>query len=608
MASNYSSDLVMNLEYEEYAGRSGHQFWINGAVLALSGQSLIIEQSPGPQQLPALCSNSANASEPQNSTATHTQLSVQAGTNTYQGYFNKKSFRFLGIRYAERPPRFEHSQLFQPEGQVINATSYGEQCLQSGGGNEDCFFLNIQTTYIPKADSRADLRPVMFWIHGGGFTGGTGADPLSDGSNLASREDIVVVTINYRLSSLGFLAVPGANITGNFGIGDQVTALEWTIQNIAYFGGDPNKITIIGESAGAGSVRALLGSPMAVGKYQGAIAMSNLGGGQTLNLPSNYGTTYSLYYTIAQSYNVSGSLLVNATNCTSETLEDTIACLRVVNATVLNTYSSAPRYVVKDDIFVNTTELNLQTPNNGTAYVPTIFGIVTNDGASFSNLPINVTFGNLTGALEVGLSIDSSAAQSVITSGLFPYVNVTGNWTLDAFNVTQRVATDDTFRCIDQATIYAGAANKVFPSAYYYEFERSINGYNPNNLPGAPATPEYPNGNPNEPYFKLHGADMPWVFGNFYDDLRDAADLYSVQLVSGLFASFIRSGQPNPSEAYLRARGYNSTLVALQTVGKWLPVTSAEGVVRHLDYPGWTSGFVDVEQCAWLGYSVEYFI
>ncbi|KAK5947410.1 hypothetical protein PMZ80_001560 [Knufia obscura] len=613
-AQNHSSDLSLSLNYEDFAGRidANQQFWIDGAILTLSNESIALERSTSDgAQLSALCSNSANASEPQNSTATpSTRLSVQAGTNTYQGYFNKKSFRFLGIRYAEEPPRFEHSQLYEPQGQIINATGYGEQCLQSGGGSEDCLFLNIQTPYIPKAGSESGLRPVMFWIHGGGFTGGTGADPLSDGSNLASREDIVVVTINYRLSTLGFLAIPGTSVTGNYGIGDQVTALEWTIQNIAYFGGDPNRITIIGESAGAGSVRTLLGSPRAVGKYQGAVAMSNLGGGQDLGRESNYGTTYSLYYTIAQSYNVSGSQLVNATNCTSSTSEDSVACLRAANATILNTYSSAPRYVVEDNIFVNTTELNLQTPDNGTAYVPTMFGIVDNDGASFSNLPINVTAGNLTGALQVGLDIDASAAASIISSGLFPYVNVTGNWTIDAFNVTQRIATDDTFRCIDQATIFAGAANKVFPSAYYYQFDRAISGYNPNNLPGAPVTPGYPNGNPNEPYFKLHGADMPWVFGNFYDEFRDDNDLYSVQLVSGLFAEFIRSGQPNPSQAYLEARGYTKTLQAIQEVGQWQPVTNAEsqGNVRHLDYPGSVSSFVDAEQCAWLGYPVDYYV
>lgn len=88
---------------------------------------------------------------------------------------------------------------------------------------------------------------------------------------MASRGDIVVVTINYRLSTLGFLAVPGTSIKGNYGIADQVTALEWVQANIAAFGGDPDKVTIGGQSAGASSVRVLLGSPKAIGKFSAAI-------------------------------------------------------------------------------------------------------------------------------------------------------------------------------------------------------------------------------------------------------------------------------------------------------------------------------------------------
>lgn len=81
------------------------------------------------------------------------------------------------------------------------------------------------------------LSSVLLWIHGGGFTGGVGSDPGSDGQQLASREDVVVVTFNYRLSTYGFLAVPGTDIKGNYGIGDQITALNWVIKNIARFGG-----------------------------------------------------------------------------------------------------------------------------------------------------------------------------------------------------------------------------------------------------------------------------------------------------------------------------------------------------------------------------------
>lgn len=100
------------------------------------------------------------------------------------------------------------------------------------------------------------------------------------------------MTINYRLSTYGFLAVPG-HLPGNYGLADQITALDWVIANIEKFGGDPKRITIAGQSAGAGSVRVMLGSPKAIGKFQGAVAMSNLGLDFALGLGSGYGTTYS---------------------------------------------------------------------------------------------------------------------------------------------------------------------------------------------------------------------------------------------------------------------------------------------------------------------------
>jgi hypothetical protein len=228
-------DFVSQLNYVSYAGRAPklNAYYIDGGIVAVdaTSQSLTFPKTSDPsyvgQKLPVLCSQSSNQGQPYNAVATASnQLSVAAAGNTYVGYRNQKSFRFLGIRYANTPARFTYSTQYSGTGQVLQATAYGSQCAQGGSGSEDCLFLNIQTPYIPKAGSTANLRPVMFWIHGGGFTGGSGADAGSDGGNLASREDIVVVNINYRLSTLGFLAIPGTNITGNFGIGDQVTALQ----------------------------------------------------------------------------------------------------------------------------------------------------------------------------------------------------------------------------------------------------------------------------------------------------------------------------------------------------------------------------------------------
>ncbi|EXJ67648.1 esterase/lipase [Cladophialophora psammophila CBS 110553] len=610
---NYSSDFSSALSYLAYSGRvSPNQVYhIADGSLQVSPQAQL--SFPAVQQgntaLPVLCTQSSNVSQPSNSTVSASnQIIVAVAGNTYVGYRNQKSFRFLGLRYADPPQRWVYSHLYTGTGKTVNATAYGAQCSQPSvnGTSEDCLFLNIQTPYIPKSGSSKNLRPVLFWIHGGGFTGGTGADPLSDGGNLASREDIVVVTINYRLSTLGFLAIPGTNIKGNFGIGDQIVALNWTVQNIAKFGGDPTKITIMGESAGAGSVRTLLGSPPAIGLFQGAVAMSNLGGGVTLGLDSNYGTPYSSYYTVNESYTVAGPQIFNASNCTQQTLSGKIACLKKVNATALVNLGTVARYVVQDGTIVNSSELNVVKKNAGSAYVPIMFGNAANDGASFSTISPTLVH-NETQGLMAGLRINASYAQAIIRSGLFPYYS-TGNMTFDSFNVSQRVATDTTFRCIDQATVYAGAETGAFPAAYYYQFERTINGYNPENVSGAPVTPDYPHGNPNLPYFKLHGADMDWAFGNFYVPLRDANDLYSVQLVSAYFAEFVRSGQPNPPIPYLQARGYTKTLQGVQASGPWEKVSNATGPIKHLDYPAASGVFVDLPQCAWLNYSISYYL
>ncbi|KAE8449913.1 hypothetical protein EG329_007390 [Mollisiaceae sp. DMI_Dod_QoI] len=607
----HRSDISQSLAYIAFAERAApvQAYYIDGGIVLYSVFGQILTFAPMPLgfiELPVLCTQSSTQNEPYNSHATATnQVQVASSGNTYVGYRNQKSFRFLGIPYANTPQRFTYSTLYTPVGQTINATAYGSQCAQASSGSEDCLFLNIQTPYIPKQGDKSDLRPVMFWIHGGGFTGGSGADPLSDGGNLASREDIVVVNINYRLSTLGFLAIPGTNITGNYGIGDQITALEWTIKNIASFGGDPNQITINGESAGAGSVRTLLGSPPAIGKFQGAVAMSNLGGGVDLGVNGDYATTYSSYLTVNQSYAMAGQNIFTAAGCTQATLDAQIACIKAVPALKLVELPQVARYVVQDGNIVNTEELIVTKRNAGTAYVPVIFGNVENDGASFSTYPKTPVTSELAG-IQASLGISAAYAQSIIDSGLFPYYD-TGNVTLDSFNVSQRVATDIQFRCIDQATMYAASQSNAFESSYYYQMERSINGYDPNNLGGAPKTPDYPNGNPNLPYFKLHGSDMPWVFGTL-STLRDANDLYSEQLVSGYFAEFVKSGQPNPSISYLSVRGYTKSIQAIEKTGPWQEVTSTQGSMKLMDYPAVTSSFLDVPQCAFLNYSLSYYL
>ena len=141
--------------------------------------------------------------------------------------------------------------------------------------SEDCLY----SQRLDQREDASDRRPVMVWIYGGGFTGGSGGMAWYDGENLASKGP-VIVTLNYRLGSLGFFAHPelakesGHSGSGNYGMMDAIAALQWVKRNIAAFGGDPNNVTVAGESAGAMMVGALVGSPQAKGLFTRAIAQS----------------------------------------------------------------------------------------------------------------------------------------------------------------------------------------------------------------------------------------------------------------------------------------------------------------------------------------------
>jgi para-nitrobenzyl esterase len=172
---------------------------------------------------------------------------------------------------------------------VRPANQLGHNCIQhqpygdidpfAAGVSEDCLYLNVWTNSL---DARAPRRPVMVWIHGGGFFAGFGGEERHNGARLAQK-GAVVVTINYRLGAFGFLAHPALaaesphHATGNYGLLDQIAALQWVKRNIARFGGDPSRVTIFGESAGGMSVGSLIASPLAKGLFQRAILESGTG-------------------------------------------------------------------------------------------------------------------------------------------------------------------------------------------------------------------------------------------------------------------------------------------------------------------------------------------
>ncbi|MEY2457311.1 MAG: para-nitrobenzyl esterase [Acidimicrobiaceae bacterium] len=202
-----------------------------------------------------------------------------------QGIERDGVVQLRGIPFA-RAERFGAPQPAEEWTDVRECAAFGSIAPQNpspletmlGAGSaptsEDCLSLNV---FTPALDDAA--RPVLVWIHGGGFTAGAGSIPWYSGSRLARQGEVVVVTINYRLGSFGFLDVepllgPDFAGSGNNGIRDQIAALHWVRDNIAGFGGDPGKVTVFGESAGGMSVATLLGTPDAAGLFRSAIAQS----------------------------------------------------------------------------------------------------------------------------------------------------------------------------------------------------------------------------------------------------------------------------------------------------------------------------------------------
>ena len=265
---------------------------------------------------------------------------VETKEGPIQGFINDGVAKFLGIPYAAPPvgnlrwmPPKEHASWST----VLQATSFGSNCPQNNENgvyagpvnttNESCLFLNV---FAPGVDPASKEKlPVIFWIHGGGNMDGESTD--YDGSRLAVEGHVVVVTTNFRLGSLGWLAVPAldaeGHLFGNYGLLDQQFALKWVRQNIAKFGGDPDNVTVGGQSFGSEDTEANMVSPLAKGMFQRAIFESEI------TEPQNLATAEA-----------GGTAFANAANCNAAggytTSPQIAACLRAL--TVAQIVGPAP--------------------------------------------------------------------------------------------------------------------------------------------------------------------------------------------------------------------------------------------------------------------------
>jgi para-nitrobenzyl esterase len=247
---------------------------------------------------------------------------------------------YKGIPYAKAPVgdlRFAPPQDVEPWTEVLDCTDYGPMAIQrpisaivtkNPEQSEDCLTLNIWT---PCAPDTKDKLPVYVFIHGGGYVIGSGNELRYDGTSFA-QNGVVMVTINYRLSTLGFFASEETykqyGTTGNWGTLDQIKALEWIRDNIADFGGDPDKVTIGGESAGSWSVSALIVSPLAKGLFRGAIMES----GNIFALQS-----FTMYRADLQKSIAASQILAGIFGASDS--EEGLKQMRQVDASVLNYFS-----------------------------------------------------------------------------------------------------------------------------------------------------------------------------------------------------------------------------------------------------------------------------
>jgi para-nitrobenzyl esterase len=449
---------------------------------------------------------------------------------------------FLGIPYAAPPTgpnRWRAPQPVTPWTMPLDATMPAKVCpqIQVAGTTmdprsaEDCLTLNVWTP----DPAPASALPVMVWIHGGAFVFGSGAETYYDGSHLIAAGNVVVVTMNYRLGALGFLAHPALTAesanhptSGNYGFEDQQAALRWVKDNISGFGGDPGKVTIFGESAGGLSVCAHLIAPASQGLFQGAISESGL-------------CSSPLKPTRDQAY-PNGQALATALGCTDSAT--VLTCLRSKTpADLLGAFSGATslpgglfyqgRLAPADggtvqgsqtwNPVVDTTVIPvpIATVGPGFAKVPLLLGTNANEGTVFSAPGI---FG--------GTPVSSDAEYQAAVARTFPTqaTQILAQYPSSAFpspnDALNEATTDAFFTC--PARRQARAAATAGSNVYLYVFTH---------------VPEQPI---QQNLGSFHSAELSYVFGadpGLATTKDDEKPL--IATMQGYWTRFAHAGDPN---------------------------------------------------------------
>lgn len=440
---------------------------------------------------------------------------------------------FLGIPYAAPPVgnlRWQPPQAHASWTDTLEASRAGNSCTQMsfrhGGpeGSEDCLYLNI---YTPKpAGTRL---PVMVWIHGGTFISGTGA--TYNGSKLAAMGNLIVVTINYRLGPFGFLASrsldSAGHPSGNYGLLDQQAALRWVKENIAAFGGDPDKVTVAGESAGAISVGLHLVSPAAAGLFERAILES----GPFLHTR-----------TLAES-EARGDEFAAKLGC--DKASDVAGCMRSKPAEqVLSAIPANPLTAgrpiwepVMDGVLIPSQPAEALAAGRFNK-VPVLNGSNHDEGTLFLAFAKNVTAQKFEAGMHERFGNDAARVLAA-----YPLDNYSSPILAEAAGFG-----DDIFSC---PIVKAGAMLSAQVPVYQYEF----------NDTHAPLSFFH---NPPFPLGAFHASEIQYVFGSIgAHGAASPAQLKLSDAMMGYWIGFITSGNPGGSPQWTRYRASDLKVLSL---------------------------------------------
>lgn len=466
-------------------------------------------------------------------TAPSTLEKVRLDSGPVSGVQEGEIRSYLGIPYAAPPVgdlRFREPRPVKGWKDVRACTQYGPACPQMdaaelSGGNigetsEDCLYLNVWTP----AQEPDDALPVMVWIHGGGFTTGAGSLPIYNGENLAAS-GVVVVTINYRLGPLGFLAHPSLSqenaegSSGNYGLLDQIEALKWVQRNIVGFGGDAGRVTVFGESAGGISVCDLMVSPLTEGLFQRAISES--GPYTALSFPSGSIRDLNIAETTGESFATAlgceGAPDVAAA-MRDKSVDELLQASTEMKSPLAGTLKFGP---VIDDWVITDDPARLFAAGKQHA-VPLMVGTNADEGTIFAP---KVTL-NEYRALDAFV-YGASAAE---VFAMFPAGNDS-----EAQESLVRLITQLGFAA--QARFAAACVANSGESAYLYQFTQVVESPLASGLGS------------------FHGLEIPYVFGNLnafdsYGLTPSESDLALSRAMMAYWTSFARNGIPQaPGEA-----------------------------------------------------------